>query len=421
MKDYEMLRERIQKSLLERLEYCGDTEDGAVYEMIMEEIVAEAKNLYIPLRVRERLCREIYYAVRKFDILQELMDDNAITEIMVNGPECIFIEKNGKLQRYDNRFSSAEKLEDIIQQIVAKSNRVVNESSPIVDARLENGSRVNVVLHPVALGGPILTIRRFPEKPIGIKELLELGSITKEVADFLKKIVISGYNIFISGGTGSGKTTFLNALSGFIPKSERIITIEDSAELQIQGVDNLVRLETRNANIEDCRPISIRDLIKTSLRMRPDRIIVGEVRSVEAIDMIQALNTGHDGSLSTGHANSARDMLYRLETMILMGMEIPLSAVRRQIASGIDVIVHLGRLRDKSRKVLEIVEVRGFENGEIQTGLLYKFEEKGTEDGGTVIGMLEKKGVLKFTEKLKNAGFSAEEERVWITENIDCQ
>ncbi len=409
MKDYEMLRSRIQKNLLERLEYCEDMEDEAVYEMIMEEIVAESKHLYIPLRVKERLCREVYYAVRKYDILQELMEDNSITEIMVNGPDCIFIEKNGVLQKCKNKFSSAEKLEDIIQQIVAGSNRVVNESSPIVDARLENGSRVNVVLSPVALNGPILTIRRFPEKPIGIRELLELGSVTKEVADFLERLVIAGYNIFISGGTGSGKTTFLNALSGFIPKTERIITIEDSAELQIQGVDNLVRLETRNANVEDCRPITIRDLIKTSLRMRPDRIIVGEVRSVEAIDMIQALNTGHDGSLSTGHANSARDMLYRLETMILMAMEIPLSAVRRQIASGIDVIVHLGRLRDRSRKVLEIVEVIGFEDGEIRTSPLYRFEEKGENSEGKVVGFLEKKGSLRFTEKLQNAGFTVEE------------
>ena len=409
MKEYELLRGRIQKRLLDRLEYCEDMEDSAVYEMIMEEIVIEAKQIYIPLRIKEKLCREIYYAVRKYDILQELMDDNAITEIMVNGPDSIFIEKDGVLQKYENQFSSKEKLEDIIQQIVAGSNRVVNASSPIVDARLENGSRVNVVLAPVALNGPILTIRRFPEQPIGVKKLLELGSITEEAAEFLRKLVVAGYNIFISGGTGSGKTTFLNALSGFIPKNERIITIEDSAELQIQGVYNLVRLETRNSNIEDCRPITIRDLIKTSLRMRPDRIIVGEVRSVEAIDMIQALNTGHDGSLSTGHANSARDMLYRLETMILMGMEIPLAAVRRQIASGIDVIVHLGRLRDKSRKVLEIVEVIGFENGEIQTAPLFRFEEKGESETGNVVGILEKKGALLFTEKLKNAGLLSEE------------
>ncbi len=405
MKEYEELKEQIQRNLLAELEYCQELEDEAVKEKIKEEIVSEAKNMYIPLRVKERLCREIFFSVRKYDILQELMDDSSITEIMVNGPNHIFIEREGVLQRYDSRFSSKEKLEDIIQQIVAKSNRVVNESSPIVDARLENGSRVHVVLESVALNGPILTIRRFPDRPIDMERLLSLQSVSEEAALFLKKLVIAGYNIFISGGTGSGKTTFLNALSGFIPKTERIITIEDSAELKIQGVDNLVRLEMRNANTSECREISIRDLIKASLRMRPDRIIVGEVRSAEAIDMLQALNTGHDGSLSTGHANSARDMLYRLETMVLMGMEIPLSAVRRQIAGGIDIIVHLGRLRDKSRKVLEIVEVTGFEDGEIQTSVLYKFEE--AEDGATekVTGSLEKKGELKFVEKLRNAGF----------------
>lgn len=405
MKEYEELKEQIQRNLLAELEYCQELEDEAVKEKIKEEIVSEAKNMYIPLRVKERLCREIFFSVRKYDILQELMDDSSITEIMVNGPDHIFIEREGVLQRYDSRFSSKEKLEDIIQQIVAKSNRVVNESSPIVDARLENGSRVHVVLDPVALNGPILTIRRFPDRPIDMERLLSLQSISEEAALFLKKLVIAGYNIFISGGTGSGKTTFLNALSGFIPKTERIITIEDSAELKIQGVDNLVRLEMRNANTSECREISIRDLIKASLRMRPDRIIVGEVRSAEAIDMLQALNTGHDGSLSTGHANSARDMLYRLETMVLMGMEIPLSAVRRQIAGGIDIIVHLGRLRDKSRKVLEIVEVTGFEDGEIQTSVLYKFEE--AENGATekVTGSLEKQGELKFVEKLRNARF----------------
>ena len=408
MKDYEILRNQIKLNLLERLEYCEDMGDEEVFEMIMEEIVIVSKNLYIPLRVKEKLCKEVYYAVRKYDILQELMEDPTITEIMVNGPACIFIEKDGAIQKCKNSFSSAEKLEDIIQQIVAGSNRVVNESSPIVDARLENGSRVNVVLPPVALNGPILTIRRFPERPIGINELIEFGSLTKEVSDFLEKLVISGYNIFISGGTGSGKTTLLNALSGFIPKNERIITIEDSAELQIQGVDNLVRLETRNANVEDCRPITIRDLIKTSLRMRPDRIIVGEVRSAEAMDMVQALNTGHDGSLSTGHANSAKDMLYRLESMILMAVEIPLSAVRRQIASGIDIIVHLGRLRDRSRKVMEIVEVTGFENGEILTSRLYRFEEKGEDENGKIVGCLEKEKDLRFTEKLRNAGYETE-------------
>lgn len=410
MRDYEILRDSIQRRLLDRLEYCGEAEDNEVYEMIMEEIVAEAKKLYIPMRIKERLCREIYHAVRSFDVLQEIMDESEITEIMVNGPDDIFVEKNGVIHKYENRFSSEEKLEDIIQQMVGGSNRAVNESSPIVDARLQNGSRVNVVLPPVAINGPILTIRRFPETPIDMQRLIGLGSITGEAAQFLKSLVIAGYNIFISGGTGSGKTTFLNALSGYIPGQERIITIEDSAELQIQGVDNLVRLETRNANSENCQPISIRDLIRASLRMRPDRIIVGEVRGTEAIDMMQALNTGHDGSLSTGHANSARDMLYRLETMILMGMEIPLAAVRRQIAGGIDVIVHLGRLRDKSRKVLEIVEVTGYENEEIQISVLYRFEEQGQDESGNVIGKLKKTGSLLFKEKLRNAGLCTEDD-----------
>nr|MBQ8253094.1 CpaF family protein [Lachnospiraceae bacterium] len=386
-----------------------ETEDEEILEMIREEILSEGKDSYIPHTKKEKLCSEIYYAIRKLDVLQELIEDTAITEIMVNGPDSIFIEKGGGLIRYENHFSSAEKLEDIIQQIVAASNRVVNESSPIVDARLENGSRVNVVLAPVALNGPILTIRRFPDKPIGVEDLLVMGSVSREVVAFLEKLVIAGYNIFISGGTGSGKTTFLNVLSEFIPKTERIITIEDSAELQIRGIDNLVRLETRNANMEDCRPITIRDLIKTSLRMRPDRIIVGEVRSAEAIDMIQALNTGHDGSLSTGHANSARDMLYRLETMILMGMEMPLSAVRRQIAGGIDIIVHLGRLRDKSRKVLEIVEVTGFQDGEIEVEPLYRFEETGTDENGNITGELRKKKSLQHLDKLLAAGFSGKE------------
>ncbi|MBO6015181.1 MAG: CpaF family protein, partial [Lachnospiraceae bacterium] len=328
----------------------------------------------------------------------------SVTEIMVNGPDHVFIEKGGKTMRYAHSFETGEKLADIIQQIVAKSNRVVNESSPIVDARLSDGARVNVVLAPVALNGPILTIRRFPRQPIDMQRLLSLGSITQEAADFLRELVIAGYNIFISGGTGSGKTTFLNALSGYIPVSERIITIEDSAELQINGIENLVRLETRNANIEGCRPITIRDLIRTALRMRPDRIIVGEVRGSEAIDMIQAFNTGHDGSLSTGHANSALDMLYRLETMILMGMELPLPAIRRQIASGVDIIVHLGRMRDHTRKVLEIAEVLGYEEGEILLGTLFAFDEEGEDADGHILGRLNRKDALRRTEKMLRAG-----------------
>ena len=284
---------------------------------------------------------------------------------------------------------------------------MVNETSPIVDARLENGSRVNVVLGPIALNGPVVTIRRFPDEPIGMKELLAMGSLSKEACHFLEKLVKARYNIFISGGTGSGKTTFLNALAGFIPSDERLITIEDSAELQIRGIPNLVRMETRNANVEGCKPIAIRDLIKTSLRMRPDRIIVGEVRGQEAVDLIgSALNCGHDGSMSTGHANSARDMLMRLETMMLMGVELPLPAIRRQIASGVDVIVHLGRLRDKTRKVLEIAEVTGFEDGEITLSPLYTFEEEGGAAGNKVKGRLIRKEELRHADKLKMAGIS---------------
>lgn len=383
--------------------------DDAVWGMIEEEIVRIGKTRYIPLAQKEQLRREIYFSLRKYDILQELIDDNSITEIMVNGQEHIFIERDGTLLPYANSFESREKLYDVIQQIVAKANRVVNESSPIVDARLENGSRVHVVLPPVALNGPILTIRRFPEHPIGMEALLEMGAITREAADFLKRLVEAGYNIFISGGTGSGKTTFLNVLSGYIPAGQRVITIEDSAELKLQGIENLVRMETRNANTEGCREISIRDLIRASLRMRPDRIIVGEVRGGEALDMLQALNTGHDGSLSTGHANSARDMLARLETMVLMAMELPLEAVRRQIASGVDIIVHLARLRDKSRKVLTITEVLGFERGEIVTRELYEFEESGggAPCEGCVTGSLVKKNDLQSVEKLLRAGLGS--------------
>ena len=398
------LKQEIKSRLLEKLDHSMEMEDEAVQELIEKEVWLMGKETYIPLAEKKRLCREIYYAVRKFDVLQELLEDETVTEIMVNGPDHIFIEKEGRLQRWQVSFESKEKLLDVIQQIVAKANRVVNESSPIVDARLA-GSRVHVVLPPVALNGPILTIRRFGKTPLLIPELLRLGSVSQEICTFLEKLVVAGYNIFISGGTGSGKTTFLNALSSFIPRTERIITIEDSAELQIQGNDNLVRLETRNANVEGCKPVTIRDLIRASLRMRPDRIIVGEVRGAEAIDMLQALNTGHDGSLSTGHANSAADMIARLETMVLMGMELPLAAIRRQIAGGVDLIVHLGRLRDKSRRVLSVSEVVGFEQGEVLLSALYEFQETGERDG-RVQGIWKKTGALVHTEKLQQAGIT---------------
>ena len=397
-------RKILKEKLQESIDYSRESSDEEIWELIDEMLVREGRENPLSLPERGRLRRELFHAVRKLDVLQELVDDPQITEIMINGPDKIFIERSGRLTESGLHFESAEKLQNVIQQIVSDCNRVVNEASPIVDARLENGARVNVVLNPVALNGPIVTIRRFPDKPITMEDLVSFGSVTEEVCGWLSRLVRAKYNIFISGGTGSGKTTFLNALSNYIPAEERIITIEDSAELQIRNISNIVRMETRNANVEGCREITIRDLIKTSLRMRPTRIIVGEVHGGEAFDMMQCLNTGHDGSMSTGHANSSRDMLSRLENMILMGMEIPLEAIRQQIASGIDIIVHLGRLRDKTRKVLEIVEVCGFENGEIVLSPLYRFEEEGETGGGKILGTLRKKGELAYVEKLQTAG-----------------
>ena len=397
-------RKQLKEKLEANIDYSIEHSDEQMQEMIDEMLVRESKEVPMTLAERNKLRKELFHAIRKLDVLQELVDDPHITEIMINGPDCIFIERDGQLFQSELCFESQEKLQNIIQQIVSDCNRVVNEASPIVDARLRNGARVNVVLSPVALNGPIVTIRRFPDKPIMMEDLIAFGSVTEEVCDWLSKLVRARYNIFISGGTGSGKTTFLNALSYYIPKEERIITIEDSAELQILGIPNLVRMETRNANVEGCKEITIRDLIKTSLRMRPDRIIVGEVRGGEAFDMMQCLNTGHDGSMSTGHANSSMDMLSRLENMILMGMEIPLTAIQQQIASGIDIIVHLGRLRDKSRKVLEIVEVQGFSEGEIVTKPLYQFVETGEDAQGRVLGTIQKRGELTYVEKLQFAG-----------------
>ena len=404
MKNLNGIREELKEKIMQQISFSREMEDDEVRELVDQAILQNSYEMGLSLRDKTELSKELFYAIRRLDILQELTEDPKVTEIMINGKDHIFIERDGRLYQWEKQFSSTEKLEDVIQQIVAKCNRTVNEASPIVDARLENGSRVNVVLAPVALNGPIVTIRRFPEKPIRMDDLKRFGAITQEVIDLLHQLVVAGYNIFISGGTGSGKTTFLNALSDFIPKDERIITIEDSAELQIQGVPNLVRLETRNANVEGCREITMRDLIRSSLRMRPDRIVVGEVRGSEALDMIQAMNTGHDGSLSTGHANSAADMLSRLETMILMGMDLPLSAIRGQLASGIDVIVHLGRLRDKSRKVLQVVEILEYTQDRIETSVLYEFEEKGEDKNGKIIGTLAKCNPLRHTEKLRAAG-----------------
>ena len=402
-KTYEECKQRIGNNVRGCIDLSREVPDNEIQDMIDNQIVGLGRSCGLSLIERQELGKSVFHSIRKMDVIQELVDSNDVTEIMINGTDNIFVEKAGRIYQWDKHFDTKEKLEDVIQQIVAKCNRAVNEASPIVDARLENGARVNIVLAPVALNGPIVTIRRFPDKPILMKDLISFGSITEEAAEELAKLVRAGFNIFISGGTGSGKTTFLNALSHDIPKSERIITIEDSAELQLQEIPNLVRLETRNANAEGAKAITIRDLIKSSLRMRPDRIIVGEVRGSEAIDMLQALNTGHDGSLSTGHANSSKDMLARLETMVLMGMDLPLAAVRRQIASGVDLIVHLGRLRDKSRKVLEITEIIGFEEGEIVTKPIYQFEEHG-EEKGKVVGKLVKVDRIMHTEKLLAAG-----------------
>lgn len=381
-------------------------EDQEIYRQIDDLILEETRNRYVSLRRKEALRTELFNSIRKLDILQELIDDDSVTEIMVNGTEGIFLERNGRLLCWEKKITSKEKLEDMVQQIAGRCNRIVNESVPVADARLSDGSRVSLVLPPVALNGPVITIRRFPKNPIHMDRLVELGAVTTEAAAFLRALVRSGYNIFISGGTGSGKTTFLNALSDFIPKEERIITIEDNAELQIQGAENLVRLEARQANTEGKNSVTIRDLIKASLRMRPDRIVVGEVRGEEALDMIQSMNTGHDGSLSTGHANSPRDMLSRLETMILMAMELPLSAIRRQIASAVDILIHLGRMRDRSRKVMEIVEITGYDraSGEITERTLFQLEETKEQP----MGVLVRRQELLHVEKLNRAGIVLE-------------
>ncbi len=396
-------KNRLRAKMMAELEGRMQVEDEELREMIDSAVLKEAEETYLTLKARLRLKKELFDSFRRLDILQELVDDPEITEIMVNGADHIFVEKGGRISRSDRTFDSAEQLEDLIQQIVSRVNRTVNLSSPIADARLEDGSRVHVVLAPVAIDGPVLTIRKFPE-PITMDKLIGLGSITREGAQFLKTAVRSGYNIFVSGGTGSGKTTFLNALSEFIPEDERIITIEDSAELQIRHIPNLVRLETRVENRDGSREISVRDLIKASLRMRPDRILVGEVRGAEALEMLQAMNTGHDGSLSTGHGNSPKDMITRLETMVLMAADLPLAAVRNQIASAVELMVHVGRLRDKSRKVLEISEVTGCEEGQVILEPIFTFREREGKDRKRVEGTLEKVGELRRREKLRAAG-----------------
>lgn len=406
MDEWEQEGLNLRKKLRERLDQTREVEDQEIYRQIDDLILEETRNRYVSLRRKEALRTELFNSIRKLDILQELIDDDSVTEIMVNGTEGIFLERNGRLLCWEKKITSKEKLEDMVQQIAGRCNRIVNESVPVADARLSDGSRVSLVLPPVALNGPVITIRRFPKNPIHMDRLVELGAVTTEAAAFLRALVRSGYNIFISGGTGSGKTTFLNALSDFIPKEERIITIEDNAELQIQGAENLVRLEARQANTEGKNSVTIRDLIKASLRMRPDPVVVGEVRGEEALDMIQSMNTGHDGSLSTGHANSPRDMLSRLETMILMAMELPLSAIRRQIASAVDILIHLGRMRDRSRKVMEIVEITGYDraSGEITERTLFQLEETKEQP----MGVLVRKQELLHVEKLNRAGIVLE-------------
>jgi len=394
---------------MEQLELSRDMPDEEILALIDDLIFETDPARRMRHADRSHLRTELFNSVRRLDILQELIDDDTVTEIMVNGTESIYVERAGRLTKWEKHFTSREKLQDIVQSIVAVSNRVANESVPIVDARLKKGERVNIVMNPVAIEGPVITIRRFPDRPISMEDLTAWGSITQEAVDFLKKMVEAGYNIFISGGTGSGKTTFLNALSNFIPEDERIITIEDNAELQIRGDRNLVRLEARRPNAEGEGEVTIRDLIRSSLRMRPDRIIVGEVRGEETIDMLQSLNTGHDGSLSTGHGNSPRDMLSRLETMVIMGMEIPIAAIRRQIASGIDLMVHLSRMRDKSRKVLEILEIDGYDiqTGEIRTHTIFEYQGLGEDKDGRLTGSLVKTGELIHTQKLERAGIAA--------------
>lgn len=401
----EEVRKELRRRLRQELEGRRQTEDEELSELIDSMIHQAGKTLYLPLAERVKLREELYNSFKKLDILQELVDNPQITEIMVNGEHSVFVERDGSIFQWNRSFETREQLEDLIQQIVSRVNRTVNASSPIADARLEDGSRVHVVLPPVALDGPVLTIRKFPE-PITMERLIRLGSITEAAAEFLKKLVRTGYNLFISGGTGSGKTTFLNALSEFIPQEERLITIEDSAELQITHVPNLVRLETRAANHEGSREITIRDLIRASLRMRPDRILVGEVRGAEALEMLQSMNTGHSGSISTGHANSSQDMLLRLETMVLMGADLPLAAIRSQIASAIDILIHLGRLRDRSRRVLEIGEVMGIEKGEIVLHPLFRFKEEKGGKRGSVEGVLEQVGELQNRQKLELSGES---------------
>ncbi len=388
--DIESLTEAVRKRVMVEIDNSMELSETELLEMIDFAIMG-ASEYSLNIRERLQIRNEVFNSIRRLDILQDIIDDDEITEVMINGYHNIFVEKNGRIVRYNRSFSSELKLQDIVQRIAAQANKIVNETVPIIDTRLINGSRVNIVMNPIAIDGPVVTIRKFYNTPLSIERLIQLGAITEEAALFLKALVVSKYNIFISGGTGSGKTTFLNALSNFIPKDERVITIEDSAELKLMGIENLVRLEARSANVEGKNEVTIRDMIKASLRMRPDRLVVGEVRGQEALDMLQAMNTGHDGSLSTGHANGPEEMIIRLETMVLMAMDMPISAIRNQIASAIDIIVHLGRLRDGSRKVLKICEVQGMDkNGLVCLNSLYEYVTEGVNTDGGIMGALKK-------------------------------
>ena len=411
-----MEKENEQQLIIDIRQYVTDNlplskmEDSELEEKIEEIVLQRIGTQYCPIEQRVSIVQQVYSSIRGFGLLDSIINDDSITEVMINGPDNIFIEQNGRLSKLDKKFESQRRLEDVIQRIVGLAGREVNQANPICDTRLPDGSRVNVVLPPIALCGPTITIRKFSKTPMTIEKLIEYGSLTQDIADKLELLVKAKYNIFISGGTGSGKTTFLNALSNYIPKDERLITIEDSAELQITGVENLVSLETRNANASGAGQITIRDLIKSSLRMRPERIVVGEVRGGEALDMLQAMNTGHDGSLSTGHANSTQDMLSRLETMVLQGAaSLPLEAIRQQIASAVDIIIHLSRLRDKTRKTMEITEVVGYENGKIILNPLYVFEEDENSTLDKVSGTLKRtENQMKNDFKLKLAGIKTE-------------
>ena len=403
------LKNRVREGVIAGLLPGEEISDEKLLSRIEEQIESATRGEYLRLDEKKSIRHEVFNSLRRMDVLQDILDDENVTEIMVNGPDHIFVERAGAMAETGLRFGSRERLEDIAQQIASTGNRIVNESHPILDARLTDGSRVNIVVPPVAIDGPVITIRKFPKEAMTMEDLIGMGAVTRQAEDFLKKLVAARYNIFISGGTGAGKTTFLNILSNFIPKNERVITIEDSAELQIRNVDNLVRLEARNANVEGKNEVTIRSLVKSALRMRPDRIIVGEIRDSAAIDMLTAYNTGHDGSLSTGHANSPADMLNRMETLVLMGLDIPLAAIRQQIASGIDILIHLGRLRDKSRKVLEITEIGDVIDGKIELNPLFSFEEE-DEKNGKVIGKLKRtNNKLKSTDKLQRAGIGLED------------